>query len=498
MSIDWIGRSQTITPLVQNFIDGRRRASAAGVQLQKYSPRDGRLLCTFGAGDARVVDEAVANARRAFEDGRWSKLPVQRRKDVLHKLASLIERHHEELALLECIDVGKPISDALHIDVPLSAASIRYSAEAADKFSGKVYAADRSGLSYQLHRPIGVVAGIVGWNFPLVLAASKIGPALATGNSLVLKPSEVTSFSAARVAELGIEAGVPEGVLNVVHGGGDVGAALAHHRDVDMVAFTGSTHTGRQLLVASGQSNMKRLVLECGGKAPNIVFDDCPDLEAVADAVVARAFWNQGQVCTASSRLLIQHSLKDEFLRILIRKSAALHPADPLSPDTKYGAVVSRSHQQKILDYIRHGASEGARPVYQSNSKAPFENGFYVSPVIFDSVSPQQKIAQEEIFGPVLSVMSFRDEEDALRIANSTIYGLSAIIWTKDLGRAHRVSQGINAGWIVVNATGRPAEGGPADGAMTVGGLKESGFGVEGGLEGLASYTSQTAVQLMV
>jgi acyl-CoA reductase-like NAD-dependent aldehyde dehydrogenase len=496
MSMDWIGKSQALKLGVRNFVNGGW-SEGGGDSLAKHSPRDGRLLCRFGACQTREVEEAVATARRAFEDGRWSRLPTERRKEVLHRLASLIDAYSEELALLECLDVGKPISDALSFDVPSAAAIIRFNAEAANKFYGKVYGVDQSSLSYQLRRPIGVAAGIVGWNFPLLLAAGKIGPALATGNSLVLKPSELTSFSAARIAELAIAAGVPEGVFNVIHGGGGVGSALAHHSGVDLVSFTGSTQTGKKLLIAAGQSNMKRLILECGGKAPNIVFDDSPNLEAVADAVVARAFYNQGEVCSASSRLLVQESIKDEFLPILIGKASALSPGDPLRAETKFGAVVSEEHKQKVLAYIDSGEKEGARRVYQSNASAPHPGGFYIPPVVFDHVSPGQKIAQEEIFGPVLSVISFRDEEAAIQIANGTIYGLSAILWTKDLGRAHRVTQGVKAGWVVVNATAQPT-GGPGLGVISVGGHKESGVGVEGGLEGLEHYTSKTAVQFFV
>jgi len=497
LNIDWVGRSQTSTLRIRDFIDGEWKHGAGDESLAKYSPRDGRLLARFGAGAARDVDEAVASARRAFDDGRWSKLPIQRRKDALHGLASLLEKHREELALLECLDVGKPISDAFNFDVTTAVATLRHTAEISDQVQGLVYGADQSSLSYQLRRPFGVVAGIVGWNFPLVLAVQKIAPALATGNCLVLKPSEITSLSASRVAQLAIEAGIPAGVLNVVHGNGAVGAALARHQDVDLVTFTGSTQTGKKLLIASGQSNMKRLILECGGKAPNIVFDDCPNLDSVADSVVARAFMNQGEVCTASSRLLIQDSIKDEVLRRVIQKSALLVTGDPLNPETKFGALVSREHQQKVLDYIAGGEKEGARMAYQSNAPAPFSEGFYVPPTIFDRVSPGQKIAQEEIFGPVLSVISFRDEGEAIRIANSTIYGLSAILWTKDLGRAHRATQGIHAGRIVVNATGKPT-GGPGVGVVSVGGHKESGIGTEGGIEGLEAYMSTSAVQWFV
>jgi acyl-CoA reductase-like NAD-dependent aldehyde dehydrogenase len=496
-NVDWVSRAQGLRPQIQDFIGGRRLAQDADSAFEKLSPRDGCLLYRIGTVGTSAVDEAVNAARRAFDDGSWSRLSVPRRKQVLHKLADLIDEHREELALLECLDVGKPIRDALNFDVPTAAAIVRYSAEAADKIHGRVYGTDQSSLSYQLRRPIGVVAGIVGWNFPLVLAAEKIGPALATGNSLVLKPSELTSLSAARIAELAIDAGLPQGVFNVIHGDPRVGSALALHRDVDLLTFTGSSRTGKKLLVASGESNMKRLILECGGKAPNIVFDDCPDLEAVAEGIVARAFWNQGQVCTASSRLLVQSSIKDELLQIIIQKASSLSPGDPLQPGTTFGAMVSQEHQRKVLSYVESGQREGARIVYRSDAPAPISGGFYVPPVIFADVLPQLRIAQEEIFGPVLSVLSFQDEEEAVRIANSTIYGLSAILWTKDLGRAHRLTQGINAGWIVVNATGN-ATGGPGTSVVSIGGHKESGIGVEGGLEGLEGYTSKTAVQFFV
>jgi acyl-CoA reductase-like NAD-dependent aldehyde dehydrogenase len=497
MSTTWTDRARDLKPCVRNFIGGKWQLDRDARLLEKYGPRDGRLLYSFGAADSRDVRAAVASARNAFEDGRWSDASVQHRKEVLYRLAALLEERREELALLETLDVGKPIANALELDVPAAAALIRFNAEAADKHYGKVYASDKTSLLFQLHRPLGVVAGIVGWNFPLLLAAGKIGPALAMGNSLILKPSELTSLSTSRVAELAIQAGVPEGVLNVVHGDGAVGSALALDEDVDLVTFTGSTHTGKKLLVASGNSNMKRLLLECGGKAPNIVFDDCPNLEAVADAVIGRAFYNQGQVCTASSRLLIQESIKGRLMPMLIERISTLVLGDPLEPDTRFGAVVSGAHRDKVKSYIEEGKSGGARVAYGSNASPPHAAGFYVSPVIFDDVSPTQRVAREEIFGPVLSVIAFCDEEDAIRIANDTIYGLSAILWTRDLGRAHRVSRGINAGWIVVNATGRPL-GGPSPGVLAVGGHKQSGIGSEGGIEGLEYYTSSTAVQFYV
>lgn len=494
---EWIRRAQGLEPQVRNFVNGRWIDARGERGLEKYSPRDGRLLYHFSAGGAHDVDEAVAHARAAFADGRWSQMPVQRRKEVLLKLAALLEANREELALLECLDVGKPITEALNFDVPAAAACIRFNAEAADKLYGKVYGVDRANLSFELRRPLGVIGGIVGWNFPLYLAAQKIGPVLATGNCLVLKPSELTCFSAARVAELALEAGVPAGVLNVVHGDADVGAALSRHQDIDLITFTGSTATGKQLVVAAGESNMKRLILECGGKAPNIVFADCLDLDPIADAIVTSAFWNQGQVCVASSRILIQAPIKDALLELIIRKASEVRPGDPLDPVTRFGALVSFAHRRKVQDFIASGIREGARLLYQTPLKAPHEAGFYLAPTIFDEVGPAQQIAQEEIFGPVVSVMSFADEKEAIGLANATRYGLSAILWTRDVGRAHRVAQSLDAGWIVVNATSRVA-GGPGEGVLSIGGHKQSGIGTEGGLEGLEAYTRKSAVQLYV
>jgi acyl-CoA reductase-like NAD-dependent aldehyde dehydrogenase len=494
---DWVAKAAAQRLEVQNVVGGRSLEGDRARLVHKANPRDGRELYRFAAGAPGDVDSAVVSARRAFSDGRWSKLPAHRRSEVLYRLAALIEEHREDLALFESLDTGKPIRDALAFDVPHASATFKFSAAAGDKIAGQVYGVDARSLSYQARRPMGVVGGIIGWNFPLVLAAEKIAPALATGNSLVLKPSELTSLSAARLAQLALEAGVPEGVLNVIHGSPEVGAALAHHQDVDMISFTGSSRTGKRLLVAAGESNMKRLLLECGGKAPNIVFNDAPDLGAVATGIIARAFWNQGQVCTASSRLLVQQDIREELMRLLIERAAALHPGDPLKEPTTFGALVSAAHREKVLGYIGSGEREGARAIYRASASDPVPGGFYLAPVIFDEVSPAQRIAQEEIFGPVLSVLAFRDEEEAARIANSTIYGLSAILWTRDLGRAHRVSQSIDAGWIVVNATASPT-GGPGSGTLSIGGHKQSGIGVEGGIDGLKAYTRESAVQLFV
>jgi acyl-CoA reductase-like NAD-dependent aldehyde dehydrogenase len=495
--IDWIARSQAVRFRVHDVIEGPVQPATENDLIEKRSPRDGRLLMSFVRSSESRVNDAVASARRAFVDGRWSKASVQQRKSVLIRLAELILEHREELSLLESLDVGKPIHDAYNFDVPTAAANLRFAAEAADKLYGKVYGVDPSSLSYELLRPVGVVAGIIGWNFPLYLAIQKIGPALAAGNSLILKPSEFTSLSACQLAQLALEAGLPAGVLSVVHGDAVVGASLASHPDVDLLTFTGSSRTGKQLMIAAGRSNMKRLILECGGKAPNIVFDDCADVATVADSVVSSAFWNQGQVCVASSRLLVQEGIKADLLCALVERTRTVAMGDPLLPKTRFGALVNEGHKNKVLQYIEEGSKEGARLIYQGVSSPPFPDGYYVPPSIFDAVRSDQKLAQEEIFGPVLSVLSFRDEDDAFRLANATIYGLSAIVWTQDVGRAHRVSQGIDAGSIIVNATGKPC-GGPAEGVMSMGGHKQSGIGVEGGLEGLEAYTKKSAVQLFV
>jgi acyl-CoA reductase-like NAD-dependent aldehyde dehydrogenase len=495
MSSEWLTRADAIDTSIRHFVDGRYYPSSNGDRLAKYSPRNGRILYEFGAGEACDADRAVGSARRAYDDGRWRRQSVSQRKQVLLRLASLMEANLGELALLECMDTGKPIADTLSRDVPLAVAILRFSAEAADKLYGNVYLSDETSLSYQLHRPVGVVAGIVGWNFPLVLAAAKIGPALVTGNSLVLKPSELTSLSTARVAALAVEAGLPDGVLNVVHGAGTtVGAALAHHNQVEMLTFTGSSATGGRLMVAAGQSNMKRLLLECGGKSPNIVFSDCENLDCVADAVTARAFWNQGQVCTASSRLLVHEDIKELLLEKICERAARLVPGDPLLVGTTHGALISREHLQKVAHYVDKGKMEGAKTVFQTAVVPPCDGGYYASPVVFGDVQSRHSIAREEIFGPVLSVLTFRNDAEAIAVANDTIYGLSAIAWTRDPGRVQRVVRGIHAGWIVVNSTSRPA-GGPASGVLPVAAHKQSGLGVEGGIAGLESYLSSSTIQ---
>jgi acyl-CoA reductase-like NAD-dependent aldehyde dehydrogenase len=452
----------------------------------------------FPEGSAEDVDRAVKSARMAVDDGRWSALSPVQRKTVLLKLADLIEHPDNDLALMDSLEVGKLIRDAENIDRVLAAGILRMNAECAERVYGVTVPTDGRSLALTTRGPRGVVAGIIGWNFPLVLAVMKLAPALATGNCLVLKPSELSSLSTLKLAQLTLQAGVPEGVFNVVPGtGAAVGDALARHPNVDMLTFTGSTSTGRRLLSALGGSTMKPVLLECGGKSPNIVFDDCPDLDAVADAVVARMYWNQGQVCTAGTRLLAHAPIKDALLERVRARAAALIPGDPLDPATSCGPLISEPQLQKVLGYIEDGKASGAQIVLGGKRTLEGSGGYFVETTIFDDVRPDMRIAAEEIFGPVLSVMTFKDAEEAIRIANSTIYGLSATVWTQSMHRVQKMMKGLRAGEIDIKATARPSAGVPL-GALAIEPHKQSGIGIEGGIEGLQSYTVVRTVKIFV
>ena len=504
-TINWENRAAEADFTVKNFNNGEAIALpidslAASEVIEKYSPRDGKLLYAFPKGSAAEVDRAVANAREAYEDGRWRKLSLPQRAAVLNKLADLVDEHKETFALYECCDVGKTISNALNDDVNRITSNLRSTASLAAQLLAPC-GADLGYMAYRRYKPVGVVGGITGWNYPATLAASKIAPALIMGNCLVLKPSEFTSLSTWYLAELAIEAGVPPGVLNVVHGAGStVGAALAEHPDVDLLAFVGSSATGKQLMVSAGQSNMKRLILECGGKSPFLVFDDCPDdLDFIAQDIVETAFPNQGALCVAGTRLIIQDNMREKLLPKILEKAAAIHAGDPLQGDTEFGGLVNEDHMNKVLGYIESGLSEGAKlilggkRVYPSNDPI-LKDGFYIEPTIFDNVDPKAKISQEEIFGPVLSIINFKDEEEAIRIANDTCFGLSGYAATTNLARAQRLGEQINSGSLIILGTTKLSGGGVSIGS---GKHRQSGFGYSGGLEGLAAYTVSTTVHVL-
>ncbi|WP_277052399.1 aldehyde dehydrogenase [Zestomonas thermotolerans] len=481
---DWERRAQALEIEGRAYIQGEYTAAASGATFECISPVDGRLLGQVASCDGADADRAVAAARAAFEAGVWSRLAPVKRKQIMIRFAELIDAHCEELALLETLDMGKPISDSLGIDVPAASRAIRWSGEAIDKIYDEVAATPHDELGLVTREPVGVVAAIVPWNFPLLMSCWKLGPALATGNSVILKPSEKSPLTAIRLAQLASEAGIPAGVFNVLPGyGHTVGKALALHMDVDTLVFTGSTRVAKQLMVYAGESNMKRVWLEAGGKSPNIVFADAPDLKAAAAAAASAIAFNQGEVCTAGSRLLVEKSIKDEFLPLVVEALKAWKPGHPLDPATNVGALVDSQQLNTVLGYIEAGHADGARLLLGGKRTLEETGGVYVEPTLFDGVTNAMRIAREEIFGPVLSVIEFETEEEAIRIANDTIYGLAAAVWTRDLSRAHRTARALRAGSVWVNQY----DGG--DMTAPFGGFKQSGNGRDKSLHAFDKYT---------
>jgi acyl-CoA reductase-like NAD-dependent aldehyde dehydrogenase len=475
------------------FIDGEYVDALSGETFDNVSPVTGETIVQVAAGDTADIDRAVKGARAAFESGVWSRLAPKKRKKTLLRFASLIEEHADELALLETVDMGKPIRDSLNVDVPLAAECVRYYGEAIDKVYDEVAPTDPSSVVMVVREPLGVIGAVVPWNFPLLMASWKLGPALATGNSVVLKPAEQSPLTALRIAELAAEAGVPPGVLQVVPGFGETaGQALGRHRDVDMIAFTGSTEVGKFFLRYSGESNMKRVALECGGKSPHIVTAKCGDLDAAAQAVAWGVFYNQGEVCNAGSRLLVHSSLKDELLERVVKVAAQIQPGDPLDPKTRMGAIVDAGQLDRVLGYIETGKDEGAE-LHLGGSRARQDTGgYYVEPTIFDAVSNNMRIAQEEIFGPVLSTIEFDDLDDAIAIANDTMYGLAAAIWTDDVSIAHSAARRLRAGVVWVNTFDA------GDITAPFGGFKQSGFGRDKSMHSLEKFTDLKTIWIQL
>lgn len=481
---EWQTLAGKLKPHHQLFINGRFEDADSGKCFSSINPANQSVLAEVAAGDATDIDRAVAAARAAFNKGVWSEETPQNRKAVLLKLADLIRANLDELALLDSMDMGKPVEDAAAVDVPGSAAFFQWYAEAIDKIYDEIAPTGKGNLALITKEPLGVVGAVVPWNFPLDMATWKGAAALAAGNSVVLKPAEQSPLSALRLAELAMEAGLPEGVFNVVTGYGETaGKALGLHGDVDCLAFTGSTPIGKMFQQYAGQSNMKQVWLETGGKSPNLVFADADDLDAAASMAAFGIFFNQGEVCSANSRLLVERSIHKEFLDRMISHAAAYQPGDPLNPSSKMGAIVSKEQHDRIMSMIEEGRGY-ADCVTGGNAIQVDGKGYFVEPTIFNDVPPASQLAKEEIFGPVLSVIPFDSEDEAVAMANDSIYGLAASVWTGSLSRAHRVSRRLHAGTVSVNTV-------DALSPMTpFGGFKQSGYGRDLSLHALDKYTA--------
>jgi 4-(gamma-glutamylamino)butanal dehydrogenase len=476
------------------FIAGRQAAALSGATFETINPATGDVLAEVAECRAEDVDVAVAAARQAFDDGRWSRRSPESRKETLLAFADLAEQHAEALAVTDALEAGKPISDCRSIDIPETIRTFRWYAEAADKLFDAVAPTGPEHLGLILREPIGVVGAVLPWNFPALMFAWKAAPALAAGNSIVIKPAEQTSLSALRLAELAAEAGLPDGVLSVVPGYGDTaGRAIGVHMDVDAVSFTGSTEVGRLFLEYAASSNLKEVVLECGGKSPQVVMGDAADLDVVADEVTSSAFWNMGENCSCGSRLVVHSSIKDALLERVVAASGDWKVGDPLDEGTKIGPLIEEQHYAKVMGYVDGAEGEGAAVVLGGQRVLTESGGYFLPPTIIDGVGGQMRVARDEIFGPVVSVIEFSDEAEAIAIANDTNYGLAASLWTRDVDTAFRVGRGIRAGTVSVNCY---SEG---DVSTPFGGYKLSGFGGrDNGLEAFDQYTQKKTLWFAV
>lgn len=492
-STSWHARAVSLTPDGRLFINGERVAAADGQTFAKHSPLNGQLLAPVARGQAADVDAAVRAARVAFADRRWAGQPPRARKKVLQRWAELVLAAREELALLETLDMGKPIAHSLAVDVPATANCLAWYGEAIDKVYDEIAPTADTALALITREAMGVIGAIVPWNYPLIMAAWKLGPALAAGNSVVLKPSEKSPFTALRLAELAVQAGVPPGVFNVVPGyGQEAGEALALHMEVDAIGFTGSTRIGRRMLACAAESNLKRVYNELGGKSAFVVFNDAKDVEAAARAAAGAVFYNQGESCNAPTRLLVQQDVLSAFMAALQDEAHKYLPGDPLNQSTEMGALVDAGQMSTVLGYIHQGQAEGAHIAFGGRRVRTETGGYFVEPTIFEGVRNDMKIAREEIFGPVLGVIPFANEAEAVALANDSVYGLQASVWTSQLDRAHRVARALRAGTVHVNQYDED------DITVPFGGYKQSGNGRDKSLHALDKYTELKTTWLRI
>lgn len=481
--INWHDAAAALKLSDRAIIDGRAVAAQSGETFQSISPIDGKLLAELPKMGEADVDTAVAAARSAFEDGRWADQSPAERRTVLVRLADLIRAHRDELALLETLDMGKPIGDSTSIDVRAVANCFAYYGEAIDKVYDEVAPTSKDYVALVTKEPLGVVAAVVPWNFPMLMAAWKVAPALATGNSVILKPAEQSSLSAIRLAELALEAGVPEGVFNVVTGlGPDVGRALGMHMDVDGLFFTGSTMVGKFFMEYAAKSNLKKIGLELGGKSPNIILSSYRDTAHAARKSAAAAWFNQGEMCTCPSRLIVERSIHEEVVEVLKAQAKRFAPGDPLDPDTSMGAMVDARHTDRVMSFVDIARAGGADVAIGGNRARAGTGGCYIEPTIFDNVRTDMRVAQEEIFGPMLCVIPVDSPEEAIKVANDSPYGLASAVWTDDLSLAHKVSSKIRAGMVYVNDYDCD------DMTTPFGGYKQSGIGRDKSLHALDKY----------
>ncbi|MCJ8150075.1 MULTISPECIES: aldehyde dehydrogenase [Shinella] len=490
----WHDRAAKLSVEGRLFIDGDFREAVSGTKFETVNPADDSIIAAVSRGDGADIDLAVASARKAFKSGVWSRMAPRARMAVMLRFADLVENHAGEFAMLDTLDMGKPIQEMLTVDIPLALTCLRFTAECIDKIEGTVGATTSDVLSYVIRQPLGVVGCIVPWNYPLLMTVWKIAPALSAGNCVVLKPAEQSPLSALLLARLFMEAGGPAGVLNVVNGfGAEAGKALALHDGVDKIAFTGSAEVGKLMLIYAGQSNMKKVATECGGKSPHIILADTENLEKAAWWAAMGIFGNQGEVCCAGSRIIVEKSVVPDFIDALSAQAKSGYvPGDPLDETTTMGPLVTREQQQRVLNYIDIGRRGGADCILGGGVPDGLEHGAYVAPTIFAGVDNSMTIAREEIFGPVASIIPVSGYDEAIAVANDSPFGLAAGIWTSDLGKAHRFARDVEAGMVYVNSYMN------GDMQLPFGGWKESGNGRDKCMDAILSYTQSKGVWVTV